>query len=345
MELEKKDKELVESAIEEWQSKNLLSTEKADELRSTLQLRKARGVIAQYFFIIAIACTLLAFSAIFIDDKLLEKIKQYFNIGNIVIAISCTLIALAWFTYLYRKRGSFDSLMYEVYMILGGLVVVSGLVYYCKDIGFGPQYTGLLGVTCIVILILSGMFKSKALWMAGILAAMGWYGSFAEWQQNEHNLFAGMNYPMQFTVFGVLVIALSFLQGKLSTISFSARHTYIMGLLIFFTGMWGVSIFGNYGHYEDWLRVRQVQVIGYSIILAVAAVAALVLGIKYRDDATRDFGIIFILLNLYSRYFEFFWNTTNKGIFFLVLAVSFALVGWQIEKRLKKKEPEPPLKP
>ena len=76
--------------------------------------------------------------------------------------------------------------------------------------------------------------------------------------------------------------------------------------------------------------------IGYSAVLAIVSIAALILGIKYQDDVTRDFGIIFILLNLYSRYFEFFWNTTNKGIFFLVLAVSFALVGWQIERRMKK---------
>lgn len=344
MELEKKEKEIIETALKQWQKDNLLTTDKADELRSTLHLKKARGVIAQYFFIIAIACTLLAFAAIFIDDKLLEKIKLYFNIGNIVIAISCTLIAIAWFTYMYRKRLSFDSMMYEVYMVLGGLVVVSGLVYYCKDIGFGPQYTGLLSVTAIIVFALGGIFRSKALWMAGILAAMGWYGSFAEWQQNIHNLFIGMNYPVRFTAFGLLVIGLSFLQARSKVLSFSHRQTYIIGLLIFFTGMWGVSIFGNYGHYEDWLKVRQVQVIGYSVVLAVVSVAALVLGIKYRDDVTRDFGIIFILLNLYSRYFEFFWNTTNKGIFFLILAVSFALVGWQIEKRLKKKQPEAELK-
>lgn len=338
MELEKKDKEILETALAEWERSHLLTKEKADELRSSLSLKKARGQIAQYFFIIAIACTLLAFAAIFIDDKLLEKIKQYFNIGNVVIAISCTLIALAWFMYLYRKKNSFNSLIYEVYMVLGGLVTVSAIVYYCKDIGFGPQYTGLLAAVAAVIFPLSAFFRSKTLWLSGILALMGWYGSFAEWQQNKDNLFLAMNYPMRFTIFGVLVIGLSFLQDRVRALKFSQRQTYVMGLLIFFTGMWGVSIFGNYGHYEEWLAVRQVQVIGYSLVLAMVSIAALILGIKYRDDITRDFGIIFILLNLYSRYFEFFWNTTNKGIFFLVLAASFALVGWQIEKRLKRKE-------
>lgn len=336
MELDKKEKELLESALIEWESNNLLTKDKADELRNTITQKKAGGQVAQYFFIIAIACTLLAFGAIFIDDKLLEKIRKYFDVGNIIIAISCTLIALAWFIYLSKKRKSINSLVYEVYMVLGGLVVVSGLVYYCKDIGFGPQYTGLLAATSVIVFVLSGFFKSRALWLAGILALMGLYGSYSEWQQNEYNLFLGMNYPMRFTLFGVFIIGVAFLQNTISSLRFSQRQTYILGLLIFFTGLWGVSIFGNYGRWEEWEQVRQVQVIGYSAVLAIVSIAALILGIKYQDDVTRDFGIIFILLNLYSRYFEFFWNTTNKGIFFLVLAVSFALVGWQIERRMKK---------
>lgn len=336
MELDKKEKELLENALKEWEQQNLLTNEKADELRSTLKTSTAGGKIAKYFFLIAIACTLLAFGAIFIDDKLLEHIKHYFDVSNLVIAVSCTVIALLWFIYLARKRNAINNMIYEVYMVLGGLVTICAIVYYCKDIGFGPQYTGLLIAITLIVTTLSIYYKSRALWLGAVLALMGFYGSYAEWQQDSNNLFLGMNYPMRFTVFGVLIIAISFIQSKLSELKFSQKHTYIIGLLIFFTGLWGVSIFGNYGHYDEWLQVRQVQVIGYSLILAIVSIAALLLGIKYEDDVTRDFGIIFILLNLYSRYFEFFWNTTNKGIFFLILAVSFAIVGWQIEKRFKK---------
>lgn len=335
MELEKKEKQLLDSTIAQWEQQQLLTNEKANELRGSYTLKKPGIQVAQYFFVIAIACTLLAFGAIFIDDKLLEQIKKYFDIGNLVIAISCSLIALAWFIYMQKKRRTLHSMAYEVYMVLGGLVTVCAIVYYCKDIGEGPKYTGLLAAIAVVITSLSVFFRSKALWLAGILALMGFYGTYTEWQQGTSNLFLGMNYPMRFTAFGLLVIGFAFLQTKISAVKFSQRQTYVLGLLIFFTGLWGVSVFGNYGHYDEWLNVRQVQVIGYSVVLAIVSVAALLLGIKYEDDITRDFGIIFILLNLYSRYFEFFWNTTNKGIFFGILALSFALVGWQIEKRVK----------
>src|SRR5690606_32104520 len=153
---------------------------------------------------------------------------------------------------------SIKSLVYEVYMVLGGLVVVSGLVYFCKDIGFGPQYTGLLATTAVIVLALGAFFRSRALWLAGILAAMGFYGAYSDWQQDNHNLFLGMNYPMRFTLFGALVIGVGFLQNKVPRLRFSQRQTYVMGLLIFFTGLWGISIFGNYGRWEEWKKVRQV---------------------------------------------------------------------------------------
>ena len=64
------------------------------------------------------------------------------------------------------------------------------------------------------------------------------------------------------------------------------------------------------------------QVLIYSILFAIAAGVSLFAGIRNKDDVARDFGIIFLLVNLYTRYFEYFWDSMNKGLFFLVLAVS-----------------------
>ena len=106
---------------------------------------------------------------------------------------------------------------------------------------------------------------------------------------------------------------------------------------MFFLGLWGVSIFGNYSDFEAWLQVRQTQVIAYSLVFGAAAFVSFYLGVKYRDDLARDLGILFLLVNFYSRYFEFFWDSMHKGVFFLVLAVSFWFLGRWIEKRRKGK--------
>ena len=60
------------------------------------------------------------------------------------------------------------------------------------------------------------------------------------------------------------------------------------------------------------------------------------LGIRVKDDLLRDLGVTFLLLDLYTRYFEYLWDHTNKGLFFGILALSFWWVGRLIEKRMKR---------
>ena len=338
MELEKNEWKALKKAIDEWEHSGRISHAQAGELRKTVQLkRNERQQIAQYFFLVAISCTILAFGAIFIDEKVLEKIKNYFALSNIFIAIISAAVGGGWFWYVKKHRHNYSPLAYEVYMVLGGLISLISLVYFLKDPGFGPSHHVLLLLSFFMLFAEAILLYSKALWIGAILAIMGWYGAFTS-LQSDNNLFVGMNYPVRFAVFGVVVIALAYWQSRTPKLSFTQRITYLAGLIIFFTGMWGVSIFGNFGYLDDWAKVRQTYVLGYSIVFGITAAVAFYFGIKYRDGMTRDMGILFLLINLYSRYFEFFWDSMNKGLFFLVLAISFWFIGRQIEKRKRSRK-------
>ncbi|WP_276134410.1 DUF2157 domain-containing protein [Polluticoccus soli] len=336
MEVEKNEWKALKRAIDDWEQEGKISHDQAGELRKSVQLkRNERQQIAQYFFLVAISCTILAFGAIFIDEKLLEKIKSYFALSNIVIALISAVLGALWFGFVKKRRQQYSIPAYEVYMVLGGLISLTSLVYICKDTGFGASHNGFLLAAFAMLLAEAIFLHSRALWIGAILAFMGWFGAFSTWQSTD-NLFLGMNYPMRFTVFGVLVIALAWLQSRVARLSFTQRITYLAGLIIFFTGLWGVSIFGNFGSLDEWSKVRQTYVLAYSVVFGLTAAGAFYYGIKYRDDATRDFGVFFLILNLYSRYFEFFWDSMNKGLFFLMLGVSFWFIGRQVEKRKKR---------
>lgn len=335
MELDNNDWKIINKALDDWQQQGNLTPEKADELRKSISLKKTGQQIAHYFFLIAMSCTLMAFGAIFIDEKLLERIKNYFALSNIVIAVLMAGLSAGWFYYIRKKVDNLKNHAYEIYIVLGGLAAVTSLVYLCKDTGFGKSYTTFLFLATILLLVLCALFRSKALWIGTLGALMGWYGTFTYAYGHDH-LFWGMNYPLRFTVFGLLVIMFSFVQHKLPRIAEHQRITYVAGLIIFFTGLWGVSVFGNYNNLEAWMAVRQTHVMFYGFVFGVAALISLYLGIRYKDDIARDLGILFLLINFYSRYFEYFWNTMHKGIFFLFLAVSFWFIGRWIEKRRKK---------
>ncbi len=335
MEVDDSEYKTIRQALDTWEQEGKLDAAQKQVLLQSVQLKKPAGQMAQYFFLIAISCTLLAFVAIFIDDKLLEVIRKHFALSNWLIGGITAVLAGAWFAYLRRRYDRFSVFSRELFMILGGLVALTSLVYCCKDFEHRLHYSTVLLLATILLGVLGAWFRSVSLWLGALIACTGWYSAFTAWQSTQ-NLFLGMNFPMRFVPLGLLLLGVSWGQGYIPHLRHYRRLTFAYGLIALFTALWGISIFGNYGSYAAWTVVRQSQVILYAALFFFASGLLLYLGVRYRDNLARDIGIISLLLNLYTRYFEYFWDNTNKGVFFLVLAVSFWLLGRWVEKKRKK---------
>lgn len=337
MEVDKNDKEVIGRALTDWEQEGHLTAEQAARLRKTIKVKQGdHEQIAQYFFFIALFCTLMAFGAIFINEKLLERIKLYFSWNDLAVAAITAILAVLWFIYVGRKRTRLSLVAYEIYMVLGGLSVLTSLIYICKQLRT-DTYTSFLLLSFFAQAVLSFIFRSRALWIGSILAFIGWFWNFSTWQ-STNNLFLGMNYAVRYTVIGLIIVGLSIAQARVSKLAYSQRITYVMGMFLFFTALWCVSIFGNYNSIDRWQQVRQVHVLAYSVLFGFAAAASFYLGIRYKEDLAKDFGVLFLLINLYTRYFEYFWDSMNKGIFFLILAITFGFLGWWLER--KKRHPD-----
>ncbi len=333
MHVNKQESEIIQSALDQWGKENILSPEEVERLKATLDVQRSeRQTIAQYFFIIALSCALLAFGAIFIDEKLLEQLKKYFSLNNIAIAIATGALTTAWFWYIYRAKYRLSNWTYEIYQVFGALGTLTSLVYFIKTISPGGAYTLLFSLSGITLFALSIGFRSRSLWVCGLLALIAWFGNFTTDHSTAY-LFLGMNYAVRYTVFGLLLLLASWVQLHIKPLQYSHRITYVVGLFLFFSALWAVSIFGNVNYLSEWAKMRQVHVIGYSIVFAIAAIGSFGLGIKYKDDVARDMGILFLLANLYTRYFEFFWDSMNKGLFFLIIAVTFGILGSQLQRK------------
>lgn len=344
MEVDKSQWKVLQQALIEWQDTGKLSKEQATELKKTIVFKQnERQQVAQYFFFIALFCTLLAFGALFLNEKLLERLKHYLSWNDIAIAAIAALLAIVWLWYTGRKRSHISPAVYEIYMVLGGLAILTSLIYTCKYLGIDQTYTAFLSIALPTLLIVSTYMRSSALWIGAIVTSVCWYSSFTVWL-SANNLFLGMNYPMRYTLFGLLILGISLLQPKIKPLAFSARITYTAGLVLLFTGLWFVSIFGNFNSITAWQHVRQVHVVPYAVFFALASGLSFYLGIKYKDELARDFGILFLLINLYTRYFEYFWDAMNKGIFFIILAVTFGVLGRWLEKKKRSERKMSPIK-
>ncbi len=335
METDKNGKRLIEQAIDEWTERGKLNAQQAAELRSTIKV-KARGQhIAQYFFFIALFCTLMAFGVLFLNEKLLERIKAYFLLSDLTISLITAVLSALWLWYIGGMRQHISTAAFEVDMALGAMAVLTSLLYCCKALHLDKTYTAFLSITVCVMIALATVMRSRALWILSLIIAIGWFGSWTTWLEQK-GLFLGMNYPVRYTVFGFFILGIYFLHRRIPLFAFAERFTYIGALTLIFCGFWGMSIFGNFASLAEWQQVPQSHVLVYAIAFGLASAVSFYLGVKYDDDLARDFAILFLIINLYTRYFEYFWDTMNKGIFFLILAITFGLVGWWLERRSKK---------
>lgn len=334
MEVEKEESKILYKALTEWEKEGVLPTDLAEKLRETVQIRQQnRQQIAQYFFFIALCSSLLAFGAIFLSEKLLEKLKAYFAWGDLAIAILAAVLSGLWFWYTARRRAGTRSAAFEIYMALGGLSVLTSLLYFCKYIHADTTYyTTFLSLSVISLGVLSTIMTSRILWLGTLFSGIFWFGAFSTVFHQQY-LFLGMNYPVRYVVFGAVVLGFALAQNYIPRLQFSQRITYVIGLSLFFVALWSVSIFGNFNSLERWQMARQSQVLIYSGFLAGASALSFYLGVRFKDNAARDYGVLFLIINLYTRYFEYFWDTMNKGIFFTVLAITFGLLGRWLERK------------
>jgi hypothetical protein len=174
--------------------------------------------------------------------------------------------------------------------------------------------------------------SSKLIWVFSILSLGSWFGAETGYVSGWGAYYLGMNYPLRFVLFGLALTGASFGFGKVRRLAEFRHATYVLGLLYLFIALWILSIFGDYGDIHRWYQARQIELVHWGLLFAVAAVAAIVYGLKQDDYTSRAFGITFLFINLYTKYFEFFWDATHKAVFFLIIAVSFWLIGSHAEK-------------
>src|SRR5690606_14527696 len=108
--------------------------------------------------------------------------------------------------------------------------------------------------------------------------------------------------------------------------------TYFIGLLYTFCALWLLSIFGNFDTIDSWYKTTQPELFGWALLSIAVCLLTFFIGFKYKNEMAREFGATFLIINLYSRFFEYFWDSWHKTIFFLVLAVSFWFIGRKAEK-------------
>ena len=327
---------LVEAVIRQWIADKTVTQEEGERLLRSYEIVSFDWKrLAKYSFWISLICIITAVGAILADEALMALLARIFRAPDIIKCLFFAAIAAALYYAGQRRRRKKPGKIFsnEAIFALGVFATATAIAFFGKAIDTGSGHFSLLVLlAAIIYAILSLWFPSKLIWIFALLSLGGWFGAETGYKSGWGAYYLGMNYPLRFVIFGVVLTAAASLFAAKKSLRDFVKSTRVMGLLYLFVALWILSIFGNHGEFESWYKVKQIELFHWSLFFGIAALAAILHGIKFDDPVTRGFGLTFLFINLYTRYCEFFWDALHKAIFFAILAVSFWFLGRKAEK-------------
>jgi MFS family permease len=332
----KKHGKFLNDTISQWAANGTITKEIEETLKNSFHIRAFDyKKLAKYSFWIAIICVIIAVTTIIADDALIKYIEKFIASSSIALCIMFALLATTmYYLGLKRRQGNPEKVFSNESIIFTGVLLTAASVAYLGETleTDSGHISILFLLSTAIYAVLAFWFPSKLIWLFSLISLGSWFGTETGYVSGWGAYFLGMNYPLRFVLFGVILIGASFALKANSKLANFYKQTYIMGLLYLFIALWLLSIFGNYGDMHSWYDTKQIELFYWGILFGLVAIGAIFYGLKQDDYASRSFGITFLFINLYTRFFEYFWNITHKAIFFSILAVSFWLIGNKAEK-------------
>ncbi len=337
MQVSKKEGRVLDGAIQQWLEADVISESESHKLDASYEVIQFDWKrVAKYSFWLAISCIVISISSALADDWLVELFQKLFNAPDSIKCISLAVLSGGLYSLGIRRKNRHPYKVYsnEAIFFLGVVTTAISIGFFGSAIDTGSGHFSLLLLLAAIVYGLLGLwFPSKLVWLFSLLSLGSWFGAETGYVSGWGAYYLGMNYPLRFVLFGSVLIAC----GSYVFNQWQARREFLdstkaVGLLYLFIALWIMSIFGNYTDSDLWRSAKQIELFHWSVLFAVAAIAAIYHGVKYDDGMTRGFGLTFIFINLYTRFFEYFWEGTHKAIFFALLALSFWYLGSRAEK-------------
>ncbi len=345
MKLTRKKSRIVRSAISEWNKDGIISSEEAERLSGSITVipfdwKKLAG----YAFLLAVISIVISVSAVITDKLLMDFLVQLLLAPALVKSLFFALLASLFLFFGFRRIRNKPHKRFsnEAIVFLGVLSIAASVGFLGIAIGKGSDRISLLFLMASFIYAIIGWAaSSRQVWVFSLMSLGAWFGAQTAYISGWGAYYFGMNFPLRVVIFGLALTLAGFIMEKMGgeedrglygRLACLAVPTRVMGYLFLFMALWIMSIFGNYGDMNIWRHAGHAELFHWSLLFGAAALACIYHGVKYDDSISRGFGITFILINLYTRFFEFFWGSLHKAVFFAALAVSFWVIGHHAER-------------
>ncbi|EAA3462948.1 DUF2157 domain-containing protein [Salmonella enterica] len=335
MNVTRKQEHIIRRALADWKQQGRITDSEHAKLAATLNTVAFDWQrLSRYAFWTATACMLTALVSFLADSVLVSWLLVLFS-DSWMLRIGCPFV-LAVLLYLWgfhrQRRETQWHYSTEAIVFLGVVFTALMLWQLGERLDNGSGHVAPLFLTgCAIYGTVAWSGRSGQVWLFFLLALGSWFGAETGYVSGRGAYWLGMNYPIRFVLFGGALLVTCLLlrdvlaKRRLFTISKATGLTYL------FIALWIMSIFGNYDP-DRWSSVAREALILWALLFAVAAGLCIYISLRTDDGMLRGFGLTFLVVNLYTRFFEYFWDSLHKVVFFLIIAISLAVVGRYAER-------------
>ena len=320
----------IKQAIKFWQGEGLLDEAKAGQLDKSIEVATFDWKrMARYSFIISVTCFVVA--AVSLTNLPLFAFLLACPTNRLIIAGLISGVAYFFASKRMREKPLYlfsnETIMLVAVFATAWAIAEIGIIL---DSGSG-RFSTLLLLACLIYLSIGWLTKSTMAWLFALISMGAWLGAATGYISGWGAYYFAMHYPLLFVAFGGLVTAAALNFENFKGFNPLFGVTLKTGLFYLFMALWIMSIFGN-STGRFWRRPGIFELVVFGLLFAAVAVWAIWLGMKKDSAVLRGYGLVFLLINIYTRFFEHFWNELNIGIFFGILGLSLWLLGSKAEK-------------
>ncbi len=308
---------------------------------------EARGIAERYpttpWDILVLVRWFTLLGAVTAGAGLVILAKEYVNVlrlGEIGL-----VVAMAGFLYLGQYAAQAKGLVKTgAALELMGSFALQGLIFLLAiDFSRGSKnWPALVGVQAVLIAALAYVLRNRLVLIHAAVCFFAFFGGETGYESGWGAYWLGMTYPTRFIAAGIVFLAVAWqhaTQMRGAYQGFSRVYAHL-GLLVIHLALWFLAVFGYFENQVFWSGSSQ-QRIAFSALWAVVSVACLGLSGKVGLRMLRGYGLTFLIIDIYTFYFQFVVPDSPQLWWFHMLLIggSLVAVGAWAERDLRVNKP------